>query len=600
MSRKELLELLQQRCAELGVDLRFSTAGARRRRTQPGLRPGARRRRPELRRPLPLRRRLPAQPGRPQDQVHVARHRPGLRGVQVLRQGHRARHHADPRLPLLGRGQHLHRRDARGRLAQRRLRRHRAPGVPARGQRRGGRGRASARSSPRSSRATRSWSTTPSGSTSPRSATSAGATTTSCCSATPPTPRTSRSAPAPSWPWRTRSRWPPACTSTPTLEAALEAYETERRPVVESTQRAAQASLEWFENIGMYTDQDPAQFCFNLLTRSRRITYDNLKLRDPEFAARVDADSPATQGIAGSAPAMFQPFRIGALELKNRIVVSPMDMYSAIDGVPGNFHLVHLGSKALGGAGLVMTEMVCVSPRRPDHARAAPASTPTPSSESWREIVDFVHSRSTAAKIGVQLGHSGRKGSTKLMWEGIDEPLRGRLGVVGPSALPYGPGSHVAARDHPRRHGPGPRRVRCRHRPRGRGRLRPARAALRARLPALVVPLAAGQPAHRRIRRIAGEPAALPAGGVRRRARRLARGQADDRAHLRDRLGARRQHRARRRRDRPGVRRARRRRDRRLLRPGRPRTRSPRSAAATRPRSPTGSATRWRPRRAWR
>ncbi|MFI5270379.1 MAG: FAD-dependent monooxygenase, partial [Chloroflexota bacterium] len=142
---------------------------------------------------------------------------------------------------------------------------------------------------------------------------------------------------------------------------ALAAYEAERRPVVESTQRAAQASLEWFENIGQYKDQDPVQFCFNLLTRSRRITYDNLKLRDPVFAGHVDANFAASQGLAQVAPAMFQPYRIGALELKNRIVVSPMDMYSAVDGVPGNFHLVHLGSKAMGGAGLVMTEMVCVS-----------------------------------------------------------------------------------------------------------------------------------------------------------------------------------------------------------------------------------------------
>ncbi len=174
------------------------------------------------------------------------------------------------------------------------------------------------------------------------------------------------------------------------LEAALEAYETERRPVVESTQRAAQASLEWFENIGMYKDQNPVQFCFNLLTRSRRITYDNLKLRDPEFAARVDEEFARTQGIAGSAPAMFQPYRIGGLELKNRIVVSPMDMYSATDGVPGNFHLVHLGSKALGGAGLVMTEMVCVS----ETGRITPGCSGLyneAQQESWREIVDFVH-----------------------------------------------------------------------------------------------------------------------------------------------------------------------------------------------------------------
>ncbi|SDX04395.1 anthraniloyl-CoA monooxygenase [Arthrobacter sp. cf158] len=220
------------------------------------------------------------------------------------------------------------------------------------------------------------------------------------------------------------------------VESALAAYEAERRPVVASTQRAAQASLEWFERIGQYKDQDPTQFAFNLLTRSRRITQENLRLRDPEFADAVDRHFASSQGLSEVAPAMFQPFRIGGLELKNRIVVSPMDMYSATDGVPGDFHKVHLGSKALGGAGLVMTEMVCVS----ESGRITPGCSGLYTDEqrdSWKEIVDFVHSRSTA-KIGAQLGHSGRKGSTKLMWEGIDQPLEsGNWTAVGPSALPY-------------------------------------------------------------------------------------------------------------------------------------------------------------------
>ena len=226
------------------------------------------------------------------------------------------------------------------------------------------------------------------------------------------------------------------------LGQALAAYESERRPVVESTQRAAQASLEWFENIGQYKDQGPTQFCFNLLTRSRRITHDNLKLRDPDFAHHVDADFAASQGLPQVVPAMFQPFQIGGLELKNRIVVSPMDMYSAVEGVPGSFHLVHLGSKAMGGAGLVMTEMVCVS----DKGRITPGCSglyTDAQGESWREIVDFVHTQSTA-KIGAQIGHSGRKGSTRLMWEGIDEPLAdGNWEVAGPSAVAYGPGSQL-------------------------------------------------------------------------------------------------------------------------------------------------------------
>ncbi|HEY8295816.1 MAG TPA: bifunctional salicylyl-CoA 5-hydroxylase/oxidoreductase [Micrococcaceae bacterium] len=226
------------------------------------------------------------------------------------------------------------------------------------------------------------------------------------------------------------------------VDEALEAYEAERRPVVASTQRAAQASLEWFENIGQYKDQDAVQFCFNLLTRSRRITYDNLKLRDGAFADRLDEHFAHQQGATEVVPAMFQPFKLGKLELKNRVIVSPMDMYSAVEGVPGDFHLVHLGSKALGGAGLVMTEMVCVSAE----GRITPGCTGLYNDEqreSWGRITDFVHSRSTA-KIGLQLGHSGRKGSTKLMWDGIDEPLPdGGWDVAGPSALPYGPGCNL-------------------------------------------------------------------------------------------------------------------------------------------------------------
>ncbi|MBV1778149.1 bifunctional salicylyl-CoA 5-hydroxylase/oxidoreductase [Paeniglutamicibacter sp. ABSL32-1] len=228
----------------------------------------------------------------------------------------------------------------------------------------------------------------------------------------------------------------------PSVEDALTAYETERRPVVASTQRAAQASLEWFENIGQYKDQDPVQFCFNLLTRSRRITYENLKLRDTSFAGKVDGDFARLAGSDQVAPAMFQPYRIGELDLVNRVVVSPMDMYSATDGVPGDFHLVHLGSKAMGGAGLVMTEMVCVS----DIGRITPGCTGLYNDEqasAWKRVTDYVHANSQA-KIGAQIGHSGRKGSTKLMWEGIDEPLEsGNWEVLAPSAIPYGEGCHV-------------------------------------------------------------------------------------------------------------------------------------------------------------
>ena len=224
-----------------------------------------------------------------------------------------------------------------------------------------------------------------------------------------------------------------------TLEAALEAYETERRPVVESTQRAAQASLEWFENIGMYVDQHPTQFTFNLLTRSRRITQDNLRLRDPEFADKVENYFASSQGLDEASPAMFQPFQLGDLKLKNRIIVSPMNMYSAgEDGVPTDFHQVHLGSKAMGGAGLVMAEMTAVS----EAGRITPACVGIFSEEQergWARITQFVHAMSTA-KIGIQLGHAGRKGSTKRMWEGIDQPLEeGNWPTVSASAIPYGP-----------------------------------------------------------------------------------------------------------------------------------------------------------------
>ncbi|WP_328409858.1 bifunctional salicylyl-CoA 5-hydroxylase/oxidoreductase [Streptomyces violaceus] len=223
------------------------------------------------------------------------------------------------------------------------------------------------------------------------------------------------------------------------LEEALAAYEAERRPVVASTQRAARASLEWFENLGLYLDQPPRQFAFNLLTRSRRVTHDNLRLRDARFTEAVEREF----GCPPGTPPMFTPFRLRGLTLRNRVVVSPMDMYSAVDGVPGDFHLVHLGARALGGAGLVMTEMVCVS----EEGRITPGCAGLYTgrqAEVWRRITDFVHAQAPGTAIGVQLGHSGRKGSTKLMWEGMDEPLQeGNWPLVAASALPYKPYSQT-------------------------------------------------------------------------------------------------------------------------------------------------------------
>ncbi|WP_371555093.1 bifunctional salicylyl-CoA 5-hydroxylase/oxidoreductase [Streptomyces longwoodensis] len=225
----------------------------------------------------------------------------------------------------------------------------------------------------------------------------------------------------------------------PDRDTALAAYEQERKPVVASTQRAARASLEWFENLALYLDQPPRRFAFNLLTRSRRVTHDNLRLRDARFVETVEREF----GCPPGTPPMFTPFRLRGLTLRNRVVVSPMDMYSAADGLPGDFHLVHLGARALGGAGLVMTEMVCVS----EEGRITPGCTGLYTgrqAEAWRRVTEFVHTRAPGTAIGVQLGHSGRKGSTRLMWEGMDEPLPdGNWPLVAASALPYRPGSQT-------------------------------------------------------------------------------------------------------------------------------------------------------------
>ncbi|GGZ88173.1 bifunctional salicylyl-CoA 5-hydroxylase/oxidoreductase [Streptomyces echinoruber] len=223
------------------------------------------------------------------------------------------------------------------------------------------------------------------------------------------------------------------------LDQALTAYEQERRPVVASTQRAARASLEWFEDLALYVRQPPRRFAFNLLTRSRRVTHGNLRLRDARFTESVEREF----GCPPGTPPMFTPLRLRDLTLRNRVVVSPMDMYSAVDGVPGDFHLVHLGARALGGAGLVMTEMVCVSPE----GRITPGCAGLYDgrhTQAWRRITDFVHTHAPGTALGVQLGHCGRKGSTKPMWEGLDEPLdTGNWPLVAASPLPYTPRSQT-------------------------------------------------------------------------------------------------------------------------------------------------------------
>jgi anthraniloyl-CoA monooxygenase len=233
------------------------------------------------------------------------------------------------------------------------------------------------------------------------------------------------------------------------VDRALALYETGRREEVEKTQHAADVSLVWFEHVARFLDFDPVQFAFGVMTRAKAITYDNLRLRAPEFVAQVDRvfarqareHDPGVDTDNPIVP-MFQPFRLRDMVVPNRVVVSPMDMYSAVEGVPGDWHLVHYGSRATGGAGLVFTEMTCVSPE----ARITPGCTGLWNDEqeaAWKRIVEFVHAH-TAARICMQLGHSGRKGATKLMWEGMDRPLEeGAWETCSASPIPYFPDSQV-------------------------------------------------------------------------------------------------------------------------------------------------------------
>ena len=224
---------------------------------------------------------------------------------------------------------------------------------------------------------------------------------------------------------------------------ALAAYEALRRPEVESAQRAAQASLEWFEGTERFMETDPLQFAFNLITRSLRITHSNLAVRDPAFTARVDrwfaeraAAAAGTSARDRARPPLLAPFRLRELVLANRVVVSAMCQYSAADGTPDDWHLVNLGSRAIGGAGLVMSEMTDVS--REGRISLGCAGMYAPAHVgAWRRIVDFVHRHSEAA-IGMQLGHAGRKASTRLSWEGENEPLEeGGWPVMAASPVPW-------------------------------------------------------------------------------------------------------------------------------------------------------------------
>jgi anthraniloyl-CoA monooxygenase len=228
-------------------------------------------------------------------------------------------------------------------------------------------------------------------------------------------------------------------------ETALAVFEVERRIEVLKLQSAARNSTEWFENVARYTHLEPEQFAYSLLTRSQRISHENLRLRDRAWlegmegwlAARANVDSPNRP-----IPPMFLPFRLRDMTLANRVVVSPMATYSARDGMPNDFHLVHLGSRALGGAGLIFTEMTCVVPG----GRITPGCAGMYSEaqlQAWKRIVDFVHGQ-TDARICLQLGHSGLKGSTKLGWDGMDEPLdAGNWEIIAPSPIPWSPRNQV-------------------------------------------------------------------------------------------------------------------------------------------------------------
>ena len=245
------------------------------------------------------------------------------------------------------------------------------------------------------------------------------------------------------------------------VDAALTAYEAERRDEVGRIQHSANVSLVWFENVRRFWHMSPTQFHVSLLTRSKQITYENLRLRDAEVVKDAtewwNRDQAKRLGIATSgrpawldAPPMFAPLRLREMWLPNRVVVSPMAQYSAVDGVPGDWHLVHYGARALGGAGLVFVEMTCVSPE----GRITPGCTGLwndTQAQAFARIADFVHAN-TDSKLCMQLGHAGRKGSTQVGWERADWPLDEAGGqrnwpLLSPSPLPYREGVNQVPRE---------------------------------------------------------------------------------------------------------------------------------------------------------
>ncbi|MDB5363486.1 MAG: NADH:flavin oxidoreductase/NADH oxidase [Rhodospirillales bacterium] len=220
------------------------------------------------------------------------------------------------------------------------------------------------------------------------------------------------------------------------VPTVLAAYEAERRIEVLKIQSAARNSTEWFEHVERYAGLEPEQFAYSLLTRSQRVSHENLRLRDRTYLDGVERWLGSRAGVERPTPPMFLPFTLRGMTLANRIVVSPMATYSAADGLPGDFHLVHLGARALGGAGLIFTEMTCVTPE----GRITPGCAGIYRGDqvaAWARIVRFVQDQSSA-RFCLQLGHSGPKGSTKRGWDGMDQPLdTGNWPLLAPSAVAW-------------------------------------------------------------------------------------------------------------------------------------------------------------------
>ena len=219
------------------------------------------------------------------------------------------------------------------------------------------------------------------------------------------------------------------------LASALQEYEDIRKLEVIKIQSAARNSTEWFEHVDRYTQFEGEQFVYSLLTRSQRVSHENLRLRDQHWLENYEAWFAKTDKPV---PPMFTPYTVRGLTLCNRVVISPMAMYSAVDGLVNDFHYIHFGSRAHGGAGLIFTEMTCTAP----DARITPGCAGMYDEShmlGWKRIVDYVHQNSDA-KMALQLGHAGPKGSTRVGWEGTDEPLpEGNWELMSASAMPYGP-----------------------------------------------------------------------------------------------------------------------------------------------------------------